>query len=127
MPCSDGPFEILEKIGSNAYKVDLPREYGVLATFNVSDLSRYYDESEDIPSLRSNSHQAGEDDGDHRTKDPKGAEEAKEAQEAIKDAKGIQTMVRNLVFQAQNILPSSPENCPVLVHLLTQAPLGMID
>ena len=63
MPRSDGPFEILEKIGPNAYKVDLPGECGVSATFNVADLSPYYDESEEISSLRSNSHQAGEDDG----------------------------------------------------------------
>jgi len=109
MPRSDGPFEILEKIGPNAYKVDLLGEYGVSATFNVSDLNPYYNESEDISSLRSNSHQAGEDYGDHPTKDPKGAEEAKEAQEATKDAKRIQTMVKNLVFQAQNILPVHPE------------------
>ena len=54
-------------------------------------------------------------DGDHPTKGPKEAERVKEGQEAIKDAKGIQTM------------PSSPENHPVFVHLLAQAPLGMID
>ena len=41
---SDGPFQVLEKIGPNAYKVHLPREYGVPATFNVADLSPYYEE-----------------------------------------------------------------------------------
>ena len=127
MPRSDGPFKILEKIGPNAYKVDLPGEYGVSTTFNVADLSPYHNENEDIASLRSNSHQAGEDDGDHPTKGPKEAERVKEGQEATKDAKGIQTMVRNLVLQAQNILPSSPGNYPVFVHRLTQAPVGMID
>ena len=75
---SDGPFEILEKIGPNAYKMDLPGEYGVSATFNVADLSPYHEESEEIPNLRSNSHQAGEDDGDLPTKDPKGVENVKE-------------------------------------------------
>jgi len=89
MPHSDEPFEILEKIALNAYKVDLPREYGVFATFNVADLSPYYEESEEIPSLTSNSSQAGEDDGDLTTKDPKEAENVKEDQEATKDAKGI--------------------------------------
>ena len=79
MPRSDGPFEILEKIGSNAYEVDLPGEYGVSTTFNVADLSPYYDEDEEISSLRSNSSQAGEDDGDHPTKDPKEAEKVKKA------------------------------------------------
>jgi len=66
-------------------------------------------------------------DGDHHTKDPKEAEKVKECQEATKDAKGIQTMVRNLVLQAQNILPSSPGNYPVFMRRLTQAPSGMID
>ena len=46
MPRCDGPFEILEKIGPNAYKVDLPGDYGVFATFNVADLSPYYDPNE---------------------------------------------------------------------------------
>jgi hypothetical protein len=37
----DGPFHILERINDNAYKVDLPGEYGVSATFNVSDLTLF--------------------------------------------------------------------------------------
>uniref|UniRef100_A0A2N9HBM8 CCHC-type domain-containing protein n=1 Tax=Fagus sylvatica TaxID=28930 RepID=A0A2N9HBM8_FAGSY len=40
-PRGDGPFQILEKINNNAYKVDLPGEYKVSATFNVSDLSPF--------------------------------------------------------------------------------------
>ena len=39
MPKSDGPFDILEKISANAYKVDLPGEHGISAIFNVADLS----------------------------------------------------------------------------------------
>ena len=45
-PRGDRPFQILEKINENAYKVDLPSEYNVSATFNVSDLSPF-DVSED--------------------------------------------------------------------------------
>jgi len=71
MPRSDGPFEILEKVGPNAYKVDLPGEYGVSASFNVADLSPYFEENEEIPSLMSNSNPPGEDDGDHPTKPSK--------------------------------------------------------
>ena len=37
-PRGDGPFQILEKINDNAYKVDLPGEFNVSATFNVADL-----------------------------------------------------------------------------------------
>jgi len=65
MPRSEGPFEILEQVGPNAYKVDLPEDRGISATFNVAGLRPYVDENEDIPSLRSNSSQPGEDDGDH--------------------------------------------------------------
>ena len=39
MPRGDGPFQVLKRINDNAYKIDLPGEYQVSATFNVSDLS----------------------------------------------------------------------------------------
>ena len=41
LPRGDGPFQILERINDNAYKVDLPGERGVSATFNVADLSPF--------------------------------------------------------------------------------------
>jgi hypothetical protein len=34
----DGPFKILEKINDNAYKLELPLEFGVSPTFNILDL-----------------------------------------------------------------------------------------
>ena len=47
MPRGDGPFQIIEKISDNAHKVDLPCQYEVNATFNVSDLFLFdvYDDS----------------------------------------------------------------------------------
>src|SRR5215813_9200659 len=48
-PRGDGPFQILEKINDNAYKVDLPGEYYVSPTFNVSDLSLYDADSRTNP------------------------------------------------------------------------------
>jgi hypothetical protein len=38
MPRSDSPFKIIEKINDNAYKLELPPEFGVSPTFNISDL-----------------------------------------------------------------------------------------
>jgi hypothetical protein len=35
------PFQILERINNNAYKVDLPGEYGDSVIFNVSDLTLF--------------------------------------------------------------------------------------
>ena len=62
LPRADGPFEVLERINNNAYKVDLPGDYGVSATFNVADLSPY--EADDyLSDLRTKSSQQGEDDG----------------------------------------------------------------
>jgi hypothetical protein len=34
----DGPFKILEKINDVAYKLELPLEFGVSPTCNISDL-----------------------------------------------------------------------------------------
>jgi len=33
------PFDVLERIGPNAYKVDLPGKYRVSANFNVVNLN----------------------------------------------------------------------------------------
>jgi hypothetical protein len=40
-PRGDGPFQVLKRINDNAYKLDLPGEYNISATFNVSDLSLF--------------------------------------------------------------------------------------
>ena len=45
-PRGDGPFQVLERINDNAYKLDQPGEYNVSANFNVSDLS-YFDAGAD--------------------------------------------------------------------------------
>ena len=44
IPRANGPFEVLERINDNAYKVDLPIDYGVSAIFNVADLSPYLED-----------------------------------------------------------------------------------
>ena len=51
MPRGDGPFRVSQKINDNAYKLELPGEYGnVSATFNVSDLSLFDAGDEDTDS-----------------------------------------------------------------------------
>ena len=37
-PRVDGPFKIIEKIGENAYKLQLPDDYEISPMFNVKDL-----------------------------------------------------------------------------------------
>ncbi|KAF3645981.1 putative TMV resistance protein N-like isoform X1 [Capsicum annuum] len=63
MPRGDGPFQVLERINDNAYKIDLPPEYQVHNTFNVCDLSRVETlEDGNDPNLRTNFLQDREDD-----------------------------------------------------------------
>ena len=40
-PRGDSPFNILERINDNSYKIDFPGDYSVSATFNVADLSPF--------------------------------------------------------------------------------------
>jgi hypothetical protein len=61
-----GPFKILAKINDNAYKLELPPEFGVSSSFNISDLRPYLGEEDEMP-LRTTSMQEGEDDEDINT------------------------------------------------------------
>ncbi|XP_059283567.1 uncharacterized protein LOC132037124 [Lycium ferocissimum] len=62
MPRGDGPFEELERLNENAYKIDLHPEYQVHNTFNVCNLSPMDVDDGDPLNLRKNSFQEGEHD-----------------------------------------------------------------
>ena len=53
LPRGDGPFQVLERINDNAYKIQMPGEYNVSPTFNVADLS-LFDAGEDGSALKKN-------------------------------------------------------------------------
>ena len=63
MPRADGPFKIIKKINDNAYQLELPADFGVSPTFNISDLKPYVGEEDDLES-RTTPIQEGEDDED---------------------------------------------------------------
>jgi hypothetical protein len=73
MPRAAGPFKIIEKINDNAYKLELPPEFGVSPTFNIADLKPYLGEEDELES-RTTPFQEGEDDEDispmHTTEPP---------------------------------------------------------
>ena len=59
-------FQVLEKVNDNAHRLELPEEYGVSTTFNISDLisfaGRANAKREEPTYLRSNPLQGGGDD-----------------------------------------------------------------
>ena len=63
MPSAAGPYKIIEKINDNAYKLELPPEFGVSPTFNIVDLKPYLGEEDELES-RTTQFQEGEDDED---------------------------------------------------------------
>ena len=63
MPRAAGPYKIIEKINDNAYKLELPPEFGVSPTFNIVDLKPYLGEEDELES-RTTPIQEGEDDKD---------------------------------------------------------------
>ena len=66
-PRADGPFKVVQKINNNAYKVELPGAYGVSATFNVADISPYFEDDAEFDS-RASPVQPGENDKDQKSK-----------------------------------------------------------
>ena len=63
MPRAAGPYKIIQKINDNAYKLELPPEFGVSPTFNIADLKPYLGEEDELE-LRTTPFQEGEDDED---------------------------------------------------------------
>jgi hypothetical protein len=64
MPLDDDPFRTLEKINDNAYKLELPTDFGTVSpTFNIANLKPYFGEEDEIAS-RTTSIQEGEYDED---------------------------------------------------------------
>jgi len=55
-PRGDGPFQVIERINNNAYKIDIPSEYGVSSSFNVADLTAFV-AGDDFEHLRTNAFQ----------------------------------------------------------------------
>jgi hypothetical protein len=68
MPRADGPFKVLQRINENAYKLNLPADFGVSPTFNIADLKPYLGEEDELES-RTTQMQEREDDEDFNTND----------------------------------------------------------
>lgn len=102
-PRGNGPYEVLEKINDNAYKIDLKGEFDISSTFNVSDLSPFY---ADLDS-RTNPFQEGGNDMIQLKDFDKDKEDAQDDVEipigpiTRARAKKLQEAVQTLLTQAQ--------------------------
>ena len=117
----DGPFQILEKINDNAYKVDLPGEYKVSATFNVSDLSPF-DVGEDS---WSNPFEERGNDGNQDGPSLKDPLQVPDGPITRSRAKKIKKAMQGLVQSTWDEASKSPtikvglkEGEPILIHLI---------
>jgi hypothetical protein len=101
MPRADGPFKIISKVNDNAYKVELPGEYGVHATFNVGDLSPYFDD-DGIAELRSIPFQEGGDDTNLDLSNDQNHALAKCSEDLVLDIPSKEHILDNHVPDKQN-------------------------
>ena len=57
-PRGDKPLQVLERLNDNAYRIDIPGEYGVSSSFNVANLNPFVT-GDDSEYLRENAFQEG--------------------------------------------------------------------
>jgi len=114
MQRADGPFEVLERINDNAYKVDLARDYGVSAAFNVADLSAYQVD-DCLEDLRIKSLQQGEDDGVPHNQDK---EEGPKSPTRFNASSKVQAMVQMLKENQMATSGFNNQNVLGFVHLI---------
>ena len=81
----------------------------------MADLSPYYDETEDLRSLRTNSSQAGEDDGDHPKDKPKAVQDKPKIVQVQMSCKEVEF----LVGYSEPSPPSPTRNWPNFVTLVS--------
>lgn len=53
IPRLEGPFNVIENVNDNAYKLKLPEYNGVSATFDIEDLTPYLHDEKGAPFMSS--------------------------------------------------------------------------
>ena len=54
-------LKCLKKFNDNAYKLDLPADFGVSPTFNIANLKPYLGEDDELPSRTTSIQEEGDD------------------------------------------------------------------
>ena len=122
MPRADGPFKIIKKINDNAYQLELPADFGVSPTFNISDLKPNVGAEDDLES-RTTPIQEGEDDEDITPSDTRTTQNPPEP---VAKLQGPMTRARarHLNYEVSSFLGANalsmqngilPNNCDLLL------------
>ena len=102
-------------INENAYKVDLPGDYGVSATFNVAELKAYHD-GDYLVDLRIKSTQQGADDGVPTTINKEEGPKSLTRSNTSSKVQALTHIVQESQGSAHGL---KNQNLPVFVHLIT--------
>ena len=112
---ADGPFEVLDRVNDNAYKVDFPGDYGVSATFNVADLSAH--QADDyLVNLRIKSLQKGMDD---RVPSSQDMEEGARSSTRSNTSSKVQAMAQILEKSQRDVTGLNGQKMPSFVYLIS--------
>jgi len=104
-PRGDRPFQVLERINDNAYKIDIPSEYGVSSSFNVVDLTPFVTD-DDSKHLRENAFQEGGNDENPKTAQIQGPMTRSRTKQSLDT---LQQMVADILNKTQVEKDEGPE------------------
>ena len=112
-PREDEPFQVLERINDNAYKIDILGEYGVSSSFNVADLIPFV-AGGDSKDLRANVFQEGRNDENPKTTQIQGPMTRSRTKQ-LEDT--FQQMVSTILDKAQVEKDEDPKTLPRILNV----------
>ncbi|KAH0652710.1 hypothetical protein KY289_030388 [Solanum tuberosum] len=126
-PRGSGPYKVLERIGDNAYKLDLPGEFQVSATFNVSDLSHF---DADLNSRTNSLQEEGNDsiqgsstplkDKDESLETPRRPITRSQTKEFNDKLNGLQSLIQRCLIGEEELKPKGEELSKCYNYLVAQ-------
>ncbi|WMV54632.1 hypothetical protein MTR67_048017 [Solanum verrucosum] len=126
-PRGSGPYKVLERIGDNAYKLDLPGEFQVTATFNVSDLSHF---DADLNSRTNSLQEEGNDsiqgsstplkDKDEALETPRRPITRSQTKEFNDKLNGLQSLIQMCLIGEEELKPKGEELSKCYNYLVAQ-------
>ncbi|KAH0776517.1 hypothetical protein KY290_007928 [Solanum tuberosum] len=126
-PRGSGPYKVLERIGDNAYKLDLPGEFQVSATFNVSDLSHF---DADLNSRTNSLQEEGNDsiqgsstplkDTDEDLETPRRPITRSQTKEFNDKLNGLQSLIQRCLIGEEELKPKGEELSKCYNYLVAQ-------